>query len=142
MEEARREGRARAREEAEREAARVAIQRRDDVEEAERDKEAALEEQRERLGEVKRRALSDHENSLREEFRTKLAEVCESYDVRLGEVEAECDKRQARIREVEGELVGMRTLRDEWESKCESTKKEFSDFIDQFPGFRGEFLLK
>ncbi len=32
--------------------------------------------------------------------------------------------------------------RDYWKNKYESLKLEFSDFIDQFPGFKGDFLIK
>ena len=32
--------------------------------------------------------------------------------------------------------------RDYWKKKYEDLKLEFSDFVDQFPGFKGEFLIK
>ena len=70
------------------------------------------------------------------QFEGRLSEVCTQYQAKLDELQSGYGNQLAK-----GELQAMADLKAEWEQKHADVKQEFSDFIDQFPGFRGEFLL-
>ena len=67
--------------------------------------------------------------------------MCAQYQAKLDELQSRYDDQLAKCQSLEGELQAMADLKAEWEQKHSNVKQEFSDFIDQFPGFRGEFLL-
>lgn len=140
--EARKEERALAREEAERVAERVVQEKRAAAELAAKEKAHALEELRRHLGNVQESALQDQCRKLERTFEQKLSEESAQYEVKLAELQKQHEEQVAVCQRLEGELEGMTDLKDEWARKHRDLKAAFSDFIDQFPGFRGEFLLK
>ena len=66
-----------------------------------------------------------------EEYESKLAALTQLSNEQAAEMEA------LRI-----DLEEMRESRDDWELKYRNLRIEFADFIEQFPGFRAEFILK
>ncbi len=109
---------------------------------AEEDKQEALSEQMELLKLEECRALERQKEELEGQFKDKLADVCDDYECRLGEVGRELDDQRQRVEELAIRLEAMTQLKDSWETKYENIRTEFSDFIDNVPGFRGEFVLK
>ncbi len=105
------------------------------------DKQDALSEQMEALKLEECRALERQKEELEGHSKDKLANVCEEYECRLGEVGRELDEQRQRVEELETKLEAMSQLKDSWETKYENIRTEFSDFIDNVPGFRGEFVL-
>ena len=129
-----------ARQEAKRVAESVAEEKSLEVELAAKEKAQALEEQRIHLGQLHSEALGEQKRQLEAEFDKKLGEVCDNY-AKLSELQSNLEEQIAVNQTLERDLDNMTSLKNEWEEKYMALKQEFSNFIDQFPGFRGEFLL-
>ena len=142
VERAREEEREGARLEACQVADRVAEEMRENAAMAEEEKQRALSEQHEQLMVEQSRALEVQRQELEERFQDKLSSVCEEYEQKLAEVDAQLEEQQAVCRELENKLGAMTELKENWETKYSNLRAEFSDFIDHVPGFRGEFVLK
>ena len=142
VERAREEEREGARLEACQVADRVAEEMREEAARVEEEKQRALTEQREELMVEQSRALEAQRQELEEQFQDKLSSVCEEYDLKLTEVGAHLEEQQAVCRELEDKLAAMTEQKENWETKYSNLRAEFSDFINQVPGFRGEFVLK
>ena len=141
IEDTRMEERGLAQEEARKVATRVAEEQQREAEKASNEKAQALEDQRQHLGQVHSRALEEQRRKLEAEFDDKLGEVSIDYEVKLSELQSRLTQQIVESRGLEKDLEDMIHLKNEWQEKYEALKQEFSNFIDQFPGFRGEFLL-
>lgn len=140
--EARQEEQTLAKEEAMAVAERVAMERKAAEMQAEKLKKQVLVNQRQHMEEVQQKALEKQRQELERQFEARLSEVCNQYEAKLNDLQHRLDEQLVRCQCLEEELQAMTDLKTEWEQKHASVKQEFSDFIDQFPGFRGEFLLK
>lgn len=140
--ETRQEEQAQAEEEARRVAERVAREKTLAAELATRERAQALEDQRQHLEKVREQALDEQRQELEGQFERRMEEVAAHYEAKLAGLQERLDGEVAECQRLEGELRDMTQSRDEWEQKHANLKEEFSDFIDQFPGFRGDFLLK
>ena len=141
IDDTRKEEREIARQEAKRVAECVAEEKSIEAERASKEKEQALEEERIHLGQLHSEALSEQKRQLEAEFDENLSNVCGDYDARLSELQSNLDGQIVTNQTLERDLENMTNLKNEWEEKYMALKQEFSNFIDQFPGFRGEFLL-
>ncbi len=140
--EARREEQERAQEEARKVAERVTKEKMQDAELASGNKARALDEQRLAMEALKAEALSDQQRELEQRFEQRLEDVRRAHEGQMAALQSQYDEQVATSERLSSELQTVMDDRDEWVQKCENLKKEFSDFIDQFPGFRGDFLLK
>ena len=122
-------------------AERVAGEKRREAELAAAEKARALNEQREYLGQLQDEALTKQERQLEDKFDAKLNEVSENFETKLSELQSRLDQQVTVNQSLERDLDETTSLKNEWKGKYEALKKEFSNFIDQFPGFRGEFVL-
>lgn len=141
IEDTRKEEREIARQEAKRVAECVAEEKSLEAEVAAKERAQALEEQRIHLGQLHSEALNEQKRQLEAEFDEKLGEVCDDYEARLSELQSNFQEQIIVNQTLERDLKNMTNLKNEWEEKYMALKQEFSNFIDQFPGFRGEFLL-
>lgn len=136
------EEQASAREEALTVAARVAEEKKCDSELAEETRMESLAKQKEQLDMECTQALARQNEDLELEFKDRMSNICEEYDTRLEELQKKYDEQLALSQQLQADLKAMTDLKVNWESKYTTMRAEFSDFIDQFPGFRGEFILK
>ena len=141
IDDTRKEEREIARQEAEKVAERVTEEKSIEAELAAKERTQALEEQRIRLGQLHDESLRQQKKQLEAEFDEKLGEICDNYEARFSELQAKLEGHIAVNQTLERDLEDMTSLKDDWEGKYMALKQEFSNFIDQFPGFRGEFLL-
>ena len=109
---------------------------------AARERAQALGDQREHLGTVQEQALDEQRQEMEGQFERRMEEVGAHYEGELAALRERLDGEVASCQRLEGELRDVTQSRDEWEQKHAKLKEEFSDFIDQLPGFRGDFLLK
>ena len=132
--------------EAERQARIVADTTRQQTEELiaqmEEEKIQALEQQRQQLEYEHQQETEALTNELHEKFDQKLADVCEQYDSEVLATQMLLNEKCSENVQLKEELEDMTTQRDNWIAKHQELRQEYSRFIDQFPGFRGEFLLK
>ena len=140
--EARREEQTLAREEAMAVAERVAMERKAAEILGEKQREQALLNQKLHMEEVQQRAMEKQQQELERQFEERLSEVSIQYEAKMNDLQHRLDEQLVKCQCLEEELQAMTDLKTEWEQKHANMKQEFSDFIDQFPGFRGEFLLK
>ena len=136
------EEQAAAREEADREAELVAGEKRTLVQRLEEEKQRALREQKDTLNDAHREGLQVHKRELRVEFDQELEFVSSDYEAKLGELQTRYDEELSTSGTLRQELADTTAEMIDWQQKYEKLKLEFSDFIDQFPGFRGDFILK
>ncbi len=141
IDDTRKEEREIARQEAKKVAECVAEEKSIEAELAAKEKAQALEEQRIRLGQLHSESLGKQKRQLEAEFDEKLGKICDDYEARLSELQLNLDGQIAVNQTLERDLEDMTSLKNDWEEKYMALKQEFSNFIDQFPGFRGEFLL-
>ena len=106
------------------------------------DKAHALDEQRQQMEKLRIKALDDQCRQLETEFEARLNEVCRINTDKLAKCEQRYSEQKSTAERLEKELIEMKELKEDWKEKYQNLKVEFSDFIDQFPGFKGEFLLK
>ena len=130
-----------AREEARMVAERVAEEKTREAEQAAMEKAKALDDQNRHLGQLHNEALDEQKRKLELKSETKLGEVTEEYEVKLLELQTRLEEQVEVSQSLERDLAHMTISRNEWEEKYKAMKQEFSNFIDQFPGFRGEFVL-
>ena len=137
----RKEEREIAKQEAKRVAESVAEEKSLEAELAAKEKAQALEEQRIHLGQLHSEALGEQKRQMEADFDKKLGDVCDDYKARLSELQSNLEEQIVANQTLERDLDNMTSLKNEWEEKYMALKQEFSNFIDQFPGFRGEILL-
>ena len=110
--------------------------------EAEKEKEEALHEQKEHLQEQHASELQQLEKELSDLYNTKLDRVCATYDSDLLASSLLLKEKEEELKKLKYKLEEMKEQRQMWELKYDNLKVEFSDFIDQVPGFKADFVLK
>lgn len=141
IEDTRMEERELAREEAKKVAEQVAEEKQIAAEKAAKEKVQALDDQKMHLGQVHLKELDEQRRELEANFDVKLGGVSDNYEARIAELENKLEHQITVTQSLERDLEDMTGLKNDWQEKYETLKREFSNFIDQFPGFRGEFLL-
>lgn len=128
--------------EAERVAQDVEEQRRKALEKAERERKRALADLTESMNAAHQVALAEKEQQMEEEFAGRLREVQDQHDQEIDKLQTELKEALMENGSLTCHLEETTNSRDLWKEKHDNVKKEFSDFIDHCPGFRGEFILK
>ena len=131
-----------AEEESIRVANRVAQEKKDLWKMAEEEKARALENHTKLMEDLQRQALAEQQRKLEQHHNANSKAMSEAYESRIAELTQQSEKQAAEIENLRLDLKETRESRDSWESKYTNLKLEFADFIDQFPGFRAEFILK
>lgn len=139
---ARREEQELARKEAERVAQINEERRIETALQAEEDQRKALERQELLLNQKHAAAIEAKEMELQEIHRNEMDKLKQHYDLLLTQMSTKLQEEQNTNQQLTTDLEEMTKQKEEWEKKYHSLKQEFSHFIDQFPGFRGEFILK
>ncbi len=129
-------------EEARRVAERVAQEKVEEKEQAEREKARALEEHTQYMKELQRNALGQQRRELDNHYAAKTKDLTDQYESRMAELRQHLGEETADNQQLRTDLQEMTESRDSWELQYRNLKIEFADFIDQFPGFRAEFILK
>ena len=109
---------------------------------AEEEQKIALENQELLLNQKHAAAMEAKEKELQEIHRNEIDELKQHYDLLLNQTSAKLQEEQSTNSQLTTDLEETTKQKEEWEEKYQSLKVEFSHFIDQFPGFRGEFILK
>ena len=109
---------------------------------AEEEQRKALENQELLLNQKHTAAMDAKQMELQEIHRNETDELQQHYDLLLSQMSAKLEEEQGSNHQLTADLQEMTKQKEEWEKKYHSIKLEFSHFIDQFPGFRGEFILK
>ena len=128
--------------EAEQVAQHVQEERRREREEAEREKTRALVDLTETMNAAQQAALVEKEQEMEEVFAKRLHQIQNQHDDELEKVQTELKEMLIANGSLESRLEETTSSRDTWKEKHESVRREFSDFIDHCPGFRGDFILK
>lgn len=128
--------------EAERVLQAVLLEKQRALTEAEEEKQGALSNQKEQLQMRHTSELVQLEKELSDLYDTQLNDVCASYDSDLLASDLLLKEREEELKQLNSKLEGMKEQRQMWELKYDNLKIEFSDFIDQVPGFKAEFMLK
>lgn len=110
--------------------------------EAEDIKQAALNEQKTHIHHWHDDQQQLLRNELQQYYADKLAATCEEHETQLASLQEELQEERNKRFHSQKELSKMTQLKDDWKFKYDKLKMEFSHFIDQFPGFKGEFILK
>ena len=120
----------------------VEEQRRQDSLRAKEDTRIALREQEEEL-EIKSRAEMERlKTELMGQHELEVMKILEEHQMVQATAQQVYYDKVLENTKLRQELHDMINDRDHWKEKHDDLKQEFSNFIDQFPGFRGEFLLK
>ena len=82
------------------------------------------------------------QTELQEMHQSEIDKIKQHYDLSLSKMSTKLHEEQSSNHQLTRDLQEMTKQKEEWEKKYHSLKVEFSHFIDQFPGFRGEFILK
>lgn len=120
----------------------VAEEENDQYQKAEEEKARALEENTKLMEGICQQALVEQHRDLDEQHRAQSQEMSEEYESRLAELNQQLSEEAATNERLMTDLREMRESRDDWELQYRNLKMEFTDFIDQFPGFSAEFILK
>lgn len=129
-------------EEAKRVARRVAQEKREERRQADREKARALEEHTKYMEGIHRQALAEQHEELERHYAARMKEMSDTYESRLSKVKEQLSEREGETLRLGTELQEATESRDRWELSYKNLRLEFSDFIDQFPGFSAEFILK
>lgn len=108
----------------------------------EEEKLQALEQQKQQLECKHQQETEALISELQQKFDKKLSNVCEQYDSEVLATQLLLNEKCLENAQLKEELKDMTGQRDDWISRHQELRQEYSTFIDQFPGFRGEFLLK
>lgn len=111
-------------------------------EEAEKDKSKALTDLTEYMNDTFQNSLVKKQNEMEEKFAVRINEIQQRHVSQISNLEEQLGDEQANNSGLRVQLQETTDSRDSWKEKYKDLKTEFSDFIDQCPGFRGEFLLK
>jgi hypothetical protein len=131
-----------AEEEAKRVAHRVDQEKKELRQLAEKEKVMALDDHTKAMQDLCRQALAEQCQKLEQRHDAKSKGMCEEYESRFAELKQQLNKYASDIALLQGDLREMTESRDDWELKYRHLREEFADFIEQFPGFRAEFILK
>lgn len=120
----------------------VSENKRREKEEADEEKCKALADLTEHMNVVCLNALAEKQRDMEEEFAVRMSEIQRKNEDHVSNLEEQLREVLANNSTLTSKLQETTESRDIWKGKHEDLKIEFSDFIDQFPGFRGEFILK
>jgi len=109
---------------------------------AEEEQRKALENQEQQLSEKHAAEMKAKEQDLQQAHADETSQLRKEYDTVLGQLNSKLQKEQGINSHLTADLQKMTLEKEDWEKKYQNLKVEFSHFIDQFPGFRGEFILK
>ena len=123
-------------------AERVAQEKKEEKDQAEREKARALEDHTRYMEELQRKALHQQQKELDEHSAAKMKDLTVKYETRVSELRQQLSEETGDNQQLRTDLQEMTESRDSWELQYRNLKMEFADFIDQFPGFRAEFILK
>ena len=123
-------------------AKRVAQEKAEEKEQAEKEKINALESHTRYMEELQKKALREQQRELEDLHATKTKGITDTYEMRIAELSDQLSEEAADNQQLRTDLQEMTESRDNWEMQYRNLKMEFADFIDQFPGFRSEFILK
>lgn len=131
-----------AKEESKRVANRVVQEKREMKQVAEEEKIRALDDHTRVMEDLCRQALAEQQRNLGQQHDANSKEMCEEYESRLSELKQQSSEQEAEIKRLRNDLEEMTESRNDWKLKYRNLRVEFADFIDQFPGFRAEFIMK
>ena len=123
-------------------ASQIAEEMKVQYQEAEEEKARALEENTKLMEDLCQQALAEQQRDLEEQHRAQSQEMSDEYESRLSELNQQLSEEVAANERLMDDLREMKESRDGWELQHRNLKMEFTDFIDQFPGFNAEFILK
>jgi len=109
---------------------------------AEEEQRKALENQEQQLSEKYAAEMKAKEQEMQQTHADKTSKLRQEYDTLLSQMNSKLQKEQDINGHLTADLQQMTLEKEDWENKYQNLKVEFSHFIDQFPGFRGEFVLK
>ena len=109
---------------------------------AEEEQRQALRSQEFLLSQKHAAAMEAKQTELEEIHRNEIDKLKQHYDMLLSQMSDKLQDEQSSNHQLTVDLEDMTKQKEKWEEKYQSLKLEFSHFIDQFPGFRGEFILK
>lgn len=119
----------------------VSEEKRKEKEEAEKEKFEALANLSERMNKDCQDALANKKRKMEEDFAIRTSEIQQKHESQVSGLEERLVEEFSHSRTLTTKIQEMTDSRDDWKGKYKDLKMEFSDFIDQFPGFRGEFIL-
>lgn len=131
-----------AQKETEKVAKKVIEEKKDAKERAEREREKALANHTIYMKALSKQALEEKEKELRETFSTQMERLNNDHKTEISALKQLLNEHTAEIEKLRADLHSVTESRNLWEVKYQNLKMEFSDFINQFPGFRSEFILK
>ena len=131
-----------AQEEAYRVVERVSEEKRQEKEESEKDKSMALADLTKQMNKICQDAFTEKERKMNEKFAVRTREIQQKHESLVSSLEEQLEDELANNSTLKTKLQEITDTRDCWKRKYENLELEFSDFIDQIPGFRGEFILK
>lgn len=131
-----------AKEESKRVANRVVQEKKELWQIAEEEKLRALDDHTKVMEDLCRHALAEQQRKLEQHHSAHSKEMSEEYESRLAELNQQSCEQEAEIEKLRNDLEERTESRDSWELKYRNLREEFADFIEQFPGFRAEFILK
>ena len=109
---------------------------------AEEEQRKALENQEQQLSEKHAAEMKAKEQELQQTHANETDKLKQDYDTLLSQLNSKLQEEQGINSRLTADLQQMTVEKEDWEKKYQNLKVEFSHFIDQFPGFRGEFILK
>ena len=109
---------------------------------AEEEQRKALENQEQQLSEKHVAEMKAKEQELQQTHANEMDKLKQDYDTLLSQLNSKLQEEQGINSRLTADLQQMTLEKEDWEKKYQNLKVEFSHFIDQFPGFRGEFILK
>ena len=102
----------------------------------------ALENQEQQLNEKHAAKIKAKEQELQQAHDDEIDDLKQKYEAQLSQLSAKLEEERGINGQLTADLEQMSAEKEDWETKYQNLKVEFSHFIDQFPGFRGEFVLK
>lgn len=109
---------------------------------AEEQQRKALENQEQQLNEKHTAKMKAKEQELQQAHHDEIDDLKQKYEALLSQLSAKLEEERGINGRLTADLEQMTAEKEDWETKYQNLKVEFSHFIDQFPGFRGEFVLK
>lgn len=108
---------------------------------ADNDKKQALIDQEKHLHHWHQEEQDKLRNKLESGFEDKMSSTNKEHKNKMATVQQMLQEERARSELLVEELRAMTAQRDNWEQQHRELKNEFARFIDQFPGFKAEFIL-
>ena len=108
---------------------------------AEQTKKQALIDQEEQLLRWHEEEQDKLRNKMENAFEDKMNSTIKDHRNQLATVQQMLQEERARAEVLTEELRAMTAQRDTWAQQHRDLRDEFASFIDQFPGFKAEFIL-